>query len=130
MTSPTMTSRSRQPAGDLFAFVLDGARHTHNLSSGWARRKRQLAKGAVADFGDFDRFVLSEAVEACRRRQAMTGYRWAVDHMVPLERGGLHRYDNLQVIPSRLNSIKADRLIYTRPGEWVETLPGATAALL
>lgn len=116
--------------GDLFEFRLDGARTPYNLSSGWERRKTELARGAVPDFGEFDRLVLAEAKEACKRREAMTGYAWAIDHMIPLRRGGKHAWHNVQVIPARLNSAKADRLIYTRPGEWIETLPGATPTLL
>lgn len=111
---------------DLFAFALDGARPVMNLSSGWQRRKAKLQAGAVDDFGEFDQFVLREAEEACKRREAMTGYRWEVDHMVPLARGGKHAWWNLQVIPRRLNNLKRDRLVFTEPGEWIAALPGAT----
>jgi hypothetical protein len=110
---------------DLFAFALDGARPVINLTSGWARRKVKLQGGAVDDFGDFDRFVLAEAEEACRRRAAMTGYAWHVDHMTPLARGGKHAWWNIQVIPARLNLWKGDALVLTQPGEWIGMLPGA-----
>jgi len=110
---------------DLFAFRLDGARPSVNLSSGWARRKAKLLAGAVDDFGEFDRFVLAEAEDACRRRQAVTGYAWNVDHMIPLARGGKHAWHNVQVIPAWLNCWKRDRLVLTEPGEWVAHLPGA-----
>lgn len=120
--------RQRIASGDdLFAFPLDGG--PPKPPSGWQRRKRQLKKGAVEDFGEFDRFVLAEARAACRRRQAMTGYAWAVDHMVPLERGGKHAWYNVQVIPAWLNSWKRDRLVLTEPGEWVAHLPGAGGLL-
>lgn len=115
-------ARRRLP--DLFTFVLDGARPLVNLSSGWQRRKRQLQAGYVPEFGDFDRFVLAEAKEACRRRAAMTGYDWAIDHMVPLARGGKHAWWNIQVIPAAINSWKRDRMMLTEPGEWVQLLPG------
>jgi 5-methylcytosine-specific restriction endonuclease McrA len=59
----------------------------------------------------------------------MTGYAWAIDHMIPLERGGAHAWYNIQVIPARLNSWKADRLVLTQPGEWVGMLPGAHGSL-
>lgn len=55
----------------------------------------------------------------------MTGYAWAIDHMVPLRRGGKHAWSNLQVIPAWLNSWKRDRMVLTEPGEWVAYLPGA-----
>jgi hypothetical protein len=60
--------KRRRATGDLFAFELDGPRHAFALSSGWQRRKIQLRKGAVADFGELDRFVLAMAKEACKRR--------------------------------------------------------------
>jgi len=80
-----------------------------------------------ATFSDFDQFVMEEAAEACRRREAMTGYPWHIDHMIPLSRGGLHCATNVQVIPARLNLWKRDRLVLTKPGEWVGLLPGAAA---
>lgn len=116
--------------GDLFEFRLDGARTPYNLSVGWERRKRELARGAVEDFGEFDQLVLAEAKAAAKRREEMTGYPWAIDHMVPLRRGGKHAWYNIQVIPAWLNSSKADRMIYTQPHEWVEALPGAMETLL
>jgi hypothetical protein len=110
---------------DLFAFNLDGARPLVNLSSGWQRRKLKLEAGAIPGFGEFDEFVLAEAKAACKRRQAMTGYRWEVDHMLPLARGGKHAWWNIQVIPRALNNWKRDRLVMTDPGEWIGHLPGA-----
>ena len=83
----------------------------------------------MPDFGEFDRLVLAEAKAACRRRQAMTGYAWSVDHMIPLERGGAHAWHNIQVIPASLNSWKRDRLLLTEPAEWVGMLPGAAGTL-
>lgn len=115
--------------GDLFAFALDGSRPRVNLSSGWARRKLKLQAGAVPDFGDFDSFVLAEAKAACKRRAAMTGYAWAIDHMTPLARGGKHAWHNIQVIPARLNSWKRDQLMMTERGEWIAYLPGAEGIL-
>lgn len=110
---------------DLFAFVLDGPCHAASLSSGWQRRKRQLQAGYVPEFGEFDRFVLAEAKAACARREAMTGYAWHVDHMLPLARGGKHAWWNIQVIPAHMNAWKRDRLVLTDPGEWIGQLPGA-----
>lgn len=112
---------------DLFAFQLSGG--AKPVPSGWQRRKKKLAGGAVEDFGEFDRFVLSEARAACRRRQRMTGYRWDIDHMVPLARGGKHAWYNIQVIPAWLNNWKNDRLVLTEPGEWIAHLPGAGTLL-
>ena len=37
------------------------------------------------------------------------GYEWVVDHIVPLNRGGLHKLSNLQVVPASWNCAKGDR---------------------
>ena len=36
------------------------------------------------------------------------GYRWVVDHIVPLNKGGLHKLTNLQVVPESWNGTKRD----------------------
>lgn len=112
---------------DLFAFRLNGA--APPPVSGHRRRQALIVPATPAEFGEFDRFVLAEAEDACKRRAALTGYAWQVDHMVPLARGGAHAWWNIQAIPQRLNSWKADRLVLTEPGEWVSLLPGALGAL-
>ena len=91
-----------------------------------ARRAAEVA-AMPDDFGEFDEFVIAEAYAACRRRRAMTGYAWHVDHMVPLSRGGAHAWHNVQVIPAWLNLWKRNRRVLTRPGEWVVHLPGSGA---
>lgn len=101
---------------DLFAYRL-GEKKT--LSMGMIRRRRENA-AKPDDFGEFDRLVLSEAKAACRRRQQKTGIAWAVDHMIPLGRGGKHAWHNIQVIPERLNQFKGDRMIMTKPLEWLD----------
>lgn len=111
-------------------FELDGARPVCDLSSGWQRLKFKLAK-VTAEEGltEFDRFILAEARRACKRRQAVTGYRWDVDHMIPVRRGGLHRYDNIQVIPRWLNLWKGDKMVLVKVGEYAAFLPGGRPSL-
>ena len=127
VTRERMLMKRLQAGADLFAFQLNGA--APPPVSGHQRRKALIQPATPADFGEFDRFVLSEAEEACKRRAAMTGYAWQVDHMIPLARGGAHAWHNIQVLPQRLNSWKCDRLVLTQPGEWVSMLPGALGAL-
>ncbi|HKY46161.1 MAG TPA: HNH endonuclease [Pyrinomonadaceae bacterium] len=116
-----------QSGADLFAFRLNGSAPPPR-ACGKIRRDRERSR-TPEDFGEFDRFVLAEAEEACKRRAALTGYAWQVDHMIPLSRGGKHAWYNIQAIPQRLNSWKCDRLVLTEPGEWVSMLPGALGAL-
>ncbi|QJB21871.1 endonuclease VII [Xanthomonas phage FoX2] len=91
----------------------------------WAARRARKAAAMPADWSDFDQFVMEEAGAARRRREAMTGYAWHIDHMVPLNQGGLHAWNNIQVIPASMNLAKCDKLILTTPFEWVSLLPGA-----
>lgn len=83
-----------------------------------SRARKRAARPEA--FGDFDRFVLEEAFAAARRRKAMTGIDWHVDHMIPLSRGGAHAWHNIQVIPAEVNLWKRNRLIYTEPGQWLD----------
>lgn len=82
--------------------------------------RRAARKAAMPDdFGEFDAFVVEEAAAACKRRERMHGVKFHVDHIVPLARGGLHAWHNLQVIPAFLNVRKHTKLIFTKPGEWL-----------
>lgn len=101
------------------------ARNPDKCRAHSSTRRARLRSAVPATFGDFDAFVIEEAHAACRRRAAMTGYAWEVDHLVPLSRGGGHRFDNIQSIPAWLNQSKHARMVLTRPGEWLKMLPGA-----
>jgi hypothetical protein len=60
-------------------------------------------------FGEFDAFVIQEAHVLANIRKKMFGIDWAVDHIIPMcgkMVSGLHVYNNVQVIPSSLNSQK------------------------
>jgi hypothetical protein len=57
-------------------------------------------------------FFISEAYDLAERRTKATGYRWHVDHIVPLQNAlvcGLHVEHNLQVIPAVRNLAKGNR---------------------
>jgi hypothetical protein len=73
-------------------------------------------------FGEFDRFVLQEAIALCRVRLNSTGVPWHVDHCYPLQSAtvsGLHVGLNLQVIPASVNISKRSRAVFTQPFEWM-----------
>lgn len=44
-----------------------------------------------------------------------TGLAYAIDHIWPISKGGIHHHDNLQVLPQRLNSIKSDNVTWSHP---------------
>ena len=58
-------------------------------------------------------FVSTEASSLARIRGELFGFKWHVDHVVPLrgkEVRGLHVWNNLQVIPGVLNARKSNKL--------------------
>lgn len=80
-------------------------------------------------FGELDEFVLIEAYELRELRRSATKIKWSVDHMIPINGFnfcGLHVWNNLQVIPAKLNDNKGNNLVFTQPGEWVEYLCNQT----
>lgn len=61
-----------------------------------------------------DRFVIEEIYDLARRRTLATGFKWHVDHVVPLKGAtvcGLHVHNNLNVIPAKVNRDKFNKLL-------------------
>ncbi|MDE8755680.1 hypothetical protein PZA22_14445 [Pectobacterium polaris] len=85
-------------------------------------RRRAVKRNAVpAWFGEWDAFVIQEAYSLIKEREADTGIKWQVDHMIPLQAikaSGLHCASNIQVIPEYLNLMKRNRMILTEPFQW------------
>ena len=62
--------------------------------------------------GELDRLAELEAADLCLRREAVTGFAWNLDHVVPLRSGsvcGLHVAANFAVIPAAVNNRKGNR---------------------
>lgn len=85
------------------------------------RERRKSLESPVAD-KEFSKFVFTEAASAAVRREKMHGLKWEVDHMIPLSKGGFHSWENIQVIPERLNRMKHSSMIMTKPFEWLDYL--------
>ena len=77
-----------------------------NLALKATRRARKLA---ALDSTASQTAIAALHAEA-KMAEAFMGQRFAVDHVVPLSRGGKHHEDNLRVLPARLNSVKHARL--------------------
>ena len=88
-------------------------------------RRRGLDSKSWDALDDFDRFVWQEAGRIRDDRIKATGFGWDIDHMIPLSAGGDNKFYNIQVIPRSMNLSKGAKMIYTKPMEWIGSLPGA-----
>jgi len=89
------------------------------------KRRASKIKATPCWYGEFDSFVMHEALRLARLRQSITGVKWHVDHMIPLqskEASGFHCASNIQVIPEWMNVSKANRMIYSERNEWLAHL--------
>lgn len=84
------------------------------------RRAQRIHAYPLWDREKTNRHMLS-LTALCRILELVTGEAWHVDHMYPLRNSevcGLHVWNNLQVLPARLNTQKRNQLMYTQPNEW------------
>lgn len=68
--------------------------------------KRRLQ---TANTTELDDFAFDEAIRLRDARAKVTGIRWSLDHIVPLNyrtASGLHNAFNFQVVPLRWNELK------------------------
>lgn len=87
-----------------------------------ARNKARLLRHRrtrVASRGDeLTEFVFSEAYNLAKQREKLFGFKWHVDHIIPLNGNrvsGLHVWNNLQVIPAVQNLSKGNKEMVNRP---------------
>lgn len=78
-----------------------------------AERRAKLIQATPLYDSDFTTFVFTEAKKLAKLREAITGFDWHVDHIIPLKSNfvcGLHYWNNLQVIPAKINLEKGNSL--------------------
>jgi hypothetical protein len=86
------------------------------------KRRALMANAIPSWFGELDELVMAEAVDVRNARFRLTGFKWEIDHIVPIqckEACGLHCWSNIQVIPGLLNTSKGNRLKLLSPQEWL-----------
>ena len=89
-------------------------------SSSYARKNRDKLNfkkafynakkfGATIYMTKEDKAKIAELYTIAKDASKLFGYDWAVDHIVPLNKGGLHKLSNLQVVPASWNRAKNNR---------------------
>lgn len=89
------------------------------------KRQADKARRTPTWFGEFDDLVWQEAAHLAAMRAQATGFKWHVDHMIPLRSrhaSGLHVAQNCQVIPAAMNVSKGAKMVLTQPLEWLAIL--------
>jgi hypothetical protein len=83
--------------------------HPEFVAAKQAKRRSSAIQATPAWANDF---FIKEAYALARLRTKIFGFKWHVDHIVPLNSGtvcGLHVEHNLQVIPGSSNLVKSNR---------------------
>ena len=60
------------------------------------------------ELAPFDRFCISEAIGLRKLRYNLTGIPWHIDHIIPVSKGGVTAYNNIQVVPAKWNQAKSN----------------------
>ena len=71
--------------------------------------RRAKMFGATIYMTKADKAKVEELYTIAKDATELFGYGWEVDHIVPLNKGGLHKLSNLQVVPESWNRSKGDR---------------------
>ena len=100
------------------------SKNQHRRTALQAKRKARQSQAVPLWYGELDDLVWLEAADLVRLRRLATGVDWAADHMIPCRTaGGLHVWNNCQVITWAMNQSKRNTLTLTEPGEWIRHLP-------
>ena len=84
-----------------------GKNKAKNLSLNATYRAKKF--GATIYMTKEDKAKIDELYVVASDASKLFGYDWAVDHITPLAKGGLHKLSNLQVVPATWNFAKGDR---------------------
>lgn len=79
-----------------------------------AKRRGRRLLATLMEGDEFNEFVIEEIYSLSIIREAETGIKWDVDHIVPLQGKsvcGFHVWYNLQLLPATLNRAKSNKVI-------------------
>ncbi len=82
-----------------------------------AKRRSSKFNATPDSWGDdeLNEFIIKEAYSLAKLRSNLSGFKWHVDHIIPLNNPrvcGLHVYNNLQVIPYIDNLKKGNSILF------------------
>ena len=80
----------------------------------YAHKRRRLEENMFKS--EIDELVFHEAADLCQRREKVTGFKWHIDHIVPMmhkDACGLSSAANLQVVPATWNVRKNNKSMAT-----------------
>lgn len=106
-----MGTRTRKRAqSEIVRMTPEQRRESRKAVSARDFHKRRLA--ISRPLTELDVLTIEEAVDVRERRAAITGFKWHIDHRVPMRHpraSGLHNAFNLQVVPASWNVRKHNR---------------------
>lgn len=114
--------RKNNPDAIFFRDLLYRIENPEKVAANKRRRKAAKKQRTVKWDKELTDFVDLEAGHLCKLREGVTGFRWEVDHIIPMlgkEVSGLHVWNNLEVIPAAFNLRKNANFWYLEPYTWM-----------
>ena len=102
---------SRGPIRNRLAHEKHKAAHPEYVRVANQRRRSGVAERTPSWDAELDALVFREAARLAVSREKVTGFKWEIDHTLPLKGkavSGLHVWNNLQVVPKAYNRAKSN----------------------
>lgn len=103
---------AQNPQSGLAAVKKYNANNPHKVRAINAKYRAKKLQAIPKWFGELDELIIQEAHALAKQRTKQTGFKWHVDHEVPLQSKlvcGFHIGCNIQVIPASANISKGNR---------------------
>lgn len=87
-------------------------KYPEKTNARYAKRRASKKQATPAWLNEGDLFFMQEAYALAKQREKVFGFRWEVDHIIPLRNKfvcGLHTPNNLRVVPHTVNRSKGNK---------------------